>query len=45
MVLGTHAFDRMRGRAETAARKDSSAEIAELIAATVAPDTIPGDLD
>ncbi|HEY8740665.1 MAG TPA: glycosyltransferase [Candidatus Dormibacteraeota bacterium] len=37
MIADPPAFDRMRGRAEKVAQKDSSVEIAQLIAATVDP--------
>lgn len=45
MIGDPQAFDRMRGRAEKAAQKDSSLEIAELVAATIEPDRPYTDLD
>ncbi|MGI8608176.1 MAG: MGDG synthase family glycosyltransferase [Candidatus Dormibacteria bacterium] len=45
MIDDAHGFDRMRGRAEKVALPDSSTEVAQLIAATVAPDISEGDLD
>lgn len=45
MIQDTQAFDRMRGRAEKVARKDSSMEIAELVAATVDPHLQHPDVD
>ena len=45
MTADPHGFDRMRGRAEKVALPDSSTEVAQLIAATVAPDVVRGDLD
>jgi len=45
MIEDPQAFDRMRGRAEKVTQKDSSTEIAQLVAATVAPDLSVGDLD
>ena len=43
MVEDHEGFDRMRGRAEKVTQKDSSQEIAELVAATVAPSLAAGD--
>jgi 1,2-diacylglycerol 3-beta-galactosyltransferase len=45
MVNDSQGFDRMRGRAEKVAQKDSSLEIAELVAATTEPDRHTPDLD
>ena len=45
MINDPHAFDRMRGRAEMVAQPDSSTEIAQLVAATIAPDLVESDLD
>lgn len=45
MIADSQSFDRMRGRAEKVASKDSSLEIAELVAATVEPDRPNTDLD
>ena len=45
MIEDPHGFDRMRGRAEKVALPDSSAEVAQLIAATIAPDLDQSDLD
>jgi 1,2-diacylglycerol 3-beta-galactosyltransferase len=45
MINDANGFDRMRGRAEKVARKDSSQEIAELVAATVDPNLPHEDLD
>ncbi|MEA2682028.1 MAG: hypothetical protein QOK05_356 [Chloroflexota bacterium] len=45
MVQDSQAFDRMRGRAEKVARKDSSIEIAELVAATVDPNMPHPEVD
>jgi len=46
-MVGDHeGFDRMRGRAEKVSQKDSSQEIAELVAVTIDPSTATGgDLD
>jgi 1,2-diacylglycerol 3-beta-galactosyltransferase len=45
MVEDHEGFDRMRGRAEKVTQKDSSQEIAELVAATIQPDLGTSDLD
>ncbi|GAC1332426.1 MAG: glycosyltransferase [Candidatus Dormibacteria bacterium] len=46
MVEDHEGFDRMRGRAEKVTQKDSSLEIAELVAVTIDPTTATGgDLD
>ncbi|MFN2463186.1 MAG: glycosyltransferase [Candidatus Dormibacteria bacterium] len=46
MIEDHEGFDRMRGRTEKVTRKDSSQEIAELVAATVDPTVATGgDLD
>ncbi|MDQ6748985.1 MAG: glycosyltransferase, partial [Candidatus Dormibacteraeota bacterium] len=45
MINDTQGFDRMRGRAEKVSSKDSSQEIAELVAATVDPNLPHEELD
>ncbi|MFN2464953.1 MAG: glycosyltransferase [Candidatus Dormibacteria bacterium] len=45
MINDRNAFDRMRGRAEKVASKDSSGEIGELVAATIDPNLPHEDLD